>query len=149
MACAALAAAGSATQEEASPQQPSAKRCKPEPARRPASKVSHNISARQLHFEHISTPQCWSIVKSAKISARQIGPPSPSEPPDHPHSRVPSVSSTTMDRRRINGPAGTTLPPVFDDVIAQGAKSASGRSRAPDASRKMCRSLFLRSLELG
>ncbi|KAK3904957.1 3' exoribonuclease family, domain 1-domain-containing protein [Staphylotrichum tortipilum] len=42
-----------------------------------------------------------------------------------------------MDRRRINGPAGATQPPVFDDVVSQGAKTVSGRSRMPDASRKM------------
>ncbi len=42
------------------------------------------------------------------------------------------------DRRRINGPAGATIPPYFDDEDLQELKSAKSRSRAPDASRKMC-----------
>lgn len=42
------------------------------------------------------------------------------------------------DRRRINGPAGATIPPFFNDADLQEDKSVKGRSRAPDASRKMC-----------
>ncbi|KAL2200631.1 3' exoribonuclease family, domain 1-domain-containing protein [Corynascus similis CBS 632.67] len=41
------------------------------------------------------------------------------------------------DRRRINGPAGTTIPPIFDDQEPQEPKYSKGRSRAPNASRKM------------
>ncbi|KAL2157474.1 hypothetical protein VTH06DRAFT_6025 [Thermothelomyces fergusii] len=41
------------------------------------------------------------------------------------------------DRRRINGPAGATIPPIYDDSDLQEPKSAKGRSRAPNASRKM------------
>ncbi|KAH6856485.1 3' exoribonuclease family, domain 1-domain-containing protein [Chaetomium sp. MPI-CAGE-AT-0009] len=41
------------------------------------------------------------------------------------------------DRRRINGPAGATIPPVFDDVSTQGSKSLKSRSRPPNATRKM------------
>ncbi|KAK4462784.1 exosome complex component MTR3 [Cladorrhinum samala] len=42
------------------------------------------------------------------------------------------------DRRRINGPAGTTIPPVFEDEdIKHDSKVVKGRSRAPDAVRRM------------
>ncbi|KAK4245459.1 3' exoribonuclease family, domain 1-domain-containing protein [Corynascus novoguineensis] len=41
------------------------------------------------------------------------------------------------DRRRINGPAGATIPPIFDDQESQEPKYSKGRSRAPNASRKM------------
>lgn len=48
------------------------------------------------------------------------------------------------DRRRINGPAGTTIPPIFEDEdIKQDSKVVKGRSRAPDAVRRMCTSLYL------
>ncbi|KAK4042804.1 3' exoribonuclease family, domain 1-domain-containing protein [Parachaetomium inaequale] len=41
------------------------------------------------------------------------------------------------DRRRINGPAGATVPPIFDDAGLQDLTSSKGRSRAPNAIRKM------------
>ncbi|KAK0629929.1 3' exoribonuclease family, domain 1-domain-containing protein [Bombardia bombarda] len=43
------------------------------------------------------------------------------------------------DRRRINGPVGTTVAPIFEDDVAQESKEApkSTRSRAPNAIRKM------------
>ncbi|KAK4165151.1 exosome complex component MTR3 [Cladorrhinum sp. PSN259] len=42
------------------------------------------------------------------------------------------------DRRRINGPAGTTIPPIFEDETTnQEVNVVKGRTRAPDAVRKM------------
>ncbi|KAK4134186.1 hypothetical protein BT67DRAFT_403105 [Trichocladium antarcticum] len=41
------------------------------------------------------------------------------------------------DRRRINGPAGATIPPVYDDESRLDLKTATGRSRPPNAIRKM------------
>ncbi|KAK3991401.1 exosome complex component MTR3 [Cladorrhinum sp. PSN332] len=42
------------------------------------------------------------------------------------------------DRRRINGPAGTTIPPIFEDETPKGKVNAvKGRTRAPDAVRRM------------
>ncbi|KAK3294713.1 3' exoribonuclease family, domain 1-domain-containing protein [Chaetomium fimeti] len=41
------------------------------------------------------------------------------------------------DRRRINGPAGATIPPVFDDASTRGPKSIKSRSRPANATRKM------------
>ncbi|KAK4151352.1 3' exoribonuclease family, domain 1-domain-containing protein [Chaetomidium leptoderma] len=42
-----------------------------------------------------------------------------------------------MDRRRINGPSGATIPPVFDDAGSQDLASVKSRSRPPNATRKM------------
>ncbi|KAH6635218.1 3' exoribonuclease family, domain 1-domain-containing protein [Chaetomium sp. MPI-SDFR-AT-0129] len=41
------------------------------------------------------------------------------------------------DRRRINGPAGATIPPIFDDLKVQEIKPVTGRLRAPNATRRM------------
>ncbi|GAB1319039.1 3'-5'-exoribonuclease [Madurella fahalii] len=41
------------------------------------------------------------------------------------------------DRRRINGPVGTTIPPVFEDADGQELKVLKSRSRPPNAIRKM------------
>ncbi|KAK4126042.1 hypothetical protein N657DRAFT_654513 [Parathielavia appendiculata] len=41
------------------------------------------------------------------------------------------------DRRRVNGPAGTTLPPVFDDAVFEKLDTRNGRSRPPNATRKL------------
>jgi exosome complex component MTR3 len=42
------------------------------------------------------------------------------------------------DRRRINGPAGATIPAVYEDEGSLDLKTAKGRSRPPNAIRKMC-----------
>lgn len=42
------------------------------------------------------------------------------------------------DRRRINGPVGATIPPVFEDAGLQELKAVKNRSRPPNAIRKMC-----------
>lgn len=39
------------------------------------------------------------------------------------------------DRRRVNGPGSSTLPPVYDDGELN---AASRRQRAPDAIRPLC-----------
>ncbi|KAK4103524.1 hypothetical protein N658DRAFT_421172 [Parathielavia hyrcaniae] len=41
------------------------------------------------------------------------------------------------DRRRINGPAGATLAPFFDDAAPQDLDTRSTRSRPPNATRKL------------
>ncbi|KXX77118.1 Exosome complex component MTR3 [Madurella mycetomatis] len=41
------------------------------------------------------------------------------------------------DRRRINGPVGTTIPPVFEDGDGRELKALKSRSRPPNAIRKM------------
>jgi hypothetical protein len=48
------------------------------------------------------------------------------------------------DRRRINGPGGATIPPVFEaDEVA-----VSNRTRAPNGIRAQCKLLGLISKEL-
>lgn len=41
------------------------------------------------------------------------------------------------DRRRVNGPGGSSLPPVYDDGELD---AVSRRQRAPDAIRPLCES---------
>lgn len=60
--------------------------------------------------------------------------------PSSTYSRLTDIGFNMADRRRINGPVGTTIPPIYDDIPEQKFQVAKiTRSRPANVIRKMCK----------
>lgn len=54
--------------------------------------------------------------------------------------RPSNIASNMADRRRINGPVGTTIPPIYDDAPEKKSEVARAtRSRPANVIRKICK----------
>lgn len=60
--------------------------------------------------------------------------------PSPPYFRLSYLSFKMADRRRINGPVGTTNPPIYDDAPEKQSEGVKvTRSRPANVIRKMCK----------
>ena len=57
--------------------------------------------------------------------------------------------SKRMDRRRVNGPAGGTAPPVYASTLTGKTASAANRTRQPNEIRKICKYGRISGLKMG
>ena len=54
-----------------------------------------------------------------------------------------------MDRRRVNGPPGGTVPPVYAVALNSKTATAANRTRQPNEIRKICKYGWILRLEMG
>ena len=114
------------------------------------------ISQRVSSKTHQPSPDCPGISRSFSKGEKKVSSAAKLKSDLHTHHRPPSPHRASephprilvmADRRRINGPAGTTLPPVYygpsDEILA---KQRPTRSRPASVVRQMCTWSHMRHL---